>query len=80
MKPIVIRELLEKVASIIKPYGPLEALVAKAEKYLAERAYRHVLVVCRRIFELSPNSPVAYMLMGDAFKGPGHGGGDDQRL
>jgi tetratricopeptide (TPR) repeat protein len=68
-KPVIINQLLNKVASIIKPHGNLEKLIAGAEEYLKQGSYRHVLVICKKIFETYPDSAVAYMLMGDAYKG-----------
>jgi tetratricopeptide (TPR) repeat protein len=68
-KPIVINQLLEKVASIIKPHGKLSKLIKAAEEYLKQGSFRYVLTICRRIFETDPDCAVAYMLMGDAFRG-----------
>jgi tetratricopeptide (TPR) repeat protein len=68
-KPIAINQLIAKVALIIKPHGQLYQLIQAAEDYLAKGSYRHVLTICRKIFETHPDNPVAYMLMGDAFKG-----------
>ena len=79
-KPIAINQLITKVASIIKPHGQLQKLIETAEDYLASGSFRHVLTICRKIFETNTENPVAYMLMGDAFKGLEMGRGDDQRL
>ena len=68
-KPIAINQLVAKVSSIIKPHGQLYKLIQAAENYLEQGSYRHVLTICRKIFETHPDNPVAFMLMGDAFKG-----------
>lgn len=69
IKPVIINQLLLKVASIIKPHGNLERFISGAEEYLKQGSYRHVLVICKKIFETYPDSAIAYMLMGDAYRG-----------
>ena len=68
-KPIDINTLLLKIAFNIKPPGQVEQLVKNAEECLKNNAFRMALGVCRRIFDIQPNSPVAYMIMGDAYRG-----------
>lgn len=68
-KPIDINTLLLKIAFNIKPPGQVEQLVKNAEECLKNNAFRMALGVCRRIFEIQPNSPAAYMIMGDAYRG-----------
>jgi len=67
-KPIDINTLLLKVAFNIKPPGEVEKLVHNAEECLKNNAFRMALGICRRIFEIQPNSPAAYMIMGDAYR------------
>lgn len=69
IKPVVINQLLAKVATVIKPHGNLEKLIHAAEDYLQQGAYRQALTICRKIFESNPDSAVAHMLMGDAYQG-----------
>lgn len=69
IKPVVINQLVCKVASVIRPHGTLEKLIAGAEEFIQQGAFNHVLTICRKIFETHPNSAVTYMLMGDAYRG-----------
>lgn len=69
IKPVITNQLVNKVASVIKPHGTLEKLIAGAEEFLNQGAFNHVLTICRKIFETRPNSAVTYMLMGDAYRG-----------
>jgi len=67
VKPIILNQLVPKVASVIMPYGPVARLIAAAEEHLAQRAYNNVLTICSKIFEIKQDSAVAHMLMGDAY-------------
>ena len=67
VKPIILNQLVPKVASVILPYGPVARLIAAAEEHLAQRAYKNVLTICSKIFEIKQDSAVAHMLMGDAY-------------
>ncbi len=69
VKPVIINQLIHKVASVIKPHTALNKLIAAAEEFLEQGSYQHVLAICRKIFESHPNSAVTYMLMGDAYRG-----------
>jgi len=67
VKPIILNQLVPKVASVIMPYGPVARLIAAAEEHLSQRAYKNVLTICSKIFEIKQDSAVAHMLMGDAY-------------
>jgi tetratricopeptide (TPR) repeat protein len=67
VKPIILNQLVPKVASVIMPYGPVARLIAAAEEHLSQRAYNNVLTICSKIFEIKQDSAVAHMLMGDAY-------------
>lgn len=69
VKPVVINQLIPKTASVIKPQGAMERLIKAAEDFLEDKAYNNVLSICRKIFETNPQSAVACMLMGDAYRG-----------
>jgi tetratricopeptide (TPR) repeat protein len=69
VKPVVINQLLAKVASIIKPHGNLDKLIQGAKQYLEQGSFRHVLIICKKIFETNPDSAVACLYMGDAHRG-----------
>ncbi len=68
-KPVITAQLVSKVANIIEPHGPAEKLVQAAEEYLEQKAFRIVLTLCSKLFEVNPESAVGAMLMGDAYKG-----------
>lgn len=68
-KPIVINALILKIAYVIKPPGLLEELIQAAEQCLESGSFKFALSTCRRIFEIRPDSAVAHMIMGDAYKG-----------
>ena len=69
VKPVVINLMLVKIAQVIMPPGNLEKLIQTAEGCVERKAYRFALQACRRIFEIKPDSAVAYMIMGEAYKG-----------
>lgn len=68
-KPVIINVMLVKIAHVIKPPGELERRIAAAEECLKNKAYRFALKACAHIFELKPDSAVAYMIMGEAYEG-----------
>lgn len=67
-KPIIVNALLIKIAHIIKPPGELERLVTMAEESLKVGSYKLALKTCSRIFQIKPDSAVAYLIMGDVYK------------
>ena len=68
IKPIVVNVLIAKIALAIKPDGDLERLIQMAEHCLHTKSYRFALQACRRIFDVKPDSAVAYLIMGDAYR------------
>jgi tetratricopeptide (TPR) repeat protein len=69
LKPVVINLLLVKIAQVIKPPGELEKRIQEAEECLKNGAYRFALKACKKVFEIKPDSAVAYMIMGEAYEG-----------
>lgn len=67
-KPVDLNTLLIKIALNIKPAGQLDKLVKNAEECLKNEAYRMALGQCAKIFQIQPNNPAAYMIMGDAYR------------
>lgn len=69
VKPVIMAQLVAKTASVIRPHGQADKLVQAAEEYLEQGSFRNVLTICRKLFEMNPESAVGHMLMGDAYKG-----------
>jgi tetratricopeptide (TPR) repeat protein len=68
-KPVIINVLLVKIAQVIMPPGELEMRIQAAEECLKNKAYRFALKACQRIFEIKPDSAVAFLIMGEAYQG-----------
>lgn len=66
-KPVSIDTLVEKMAGAIKPQGKISQLVHEAKTLLEQGATKKVMEISREILKLKPKSPVALMLMGDAY-------------
>ena len=66
-KPVSIDTLVEKMAGAIKPQGKISQLVQEGKKLLEAGATKKVMEISREILKLKAKSPVALMLMGDAY-------------
>ena len=66
-KPVSVDTLVEKMAGAIKPQGRISQLVQEARSCLDLGDTAKVKQLAQEILRLKDKSPVAYMLMGDAF-------------
>jgi len=66
-KPVSIDTLVEKMAGAIKPQGKISQLVQEGKKLLEAGATKKVMEISCEILKLKAKSPVALMLMGDAY-------------
>ncbi|MDP3428432.1 MAG: tetratricopeptide repeat protein [Humidesulfovibrio sp.] len=65
-KPVSVGTLIEKMAGAIKPQGKLSQLVQEAKRLLDLGDTVKVKLICKAILKVKDNSPVAFMLLGDA--------------
>ena len=66
-KPVSLDTLIEKMAGAIKPQGKISQLVQEARTCLDLGDTAKVKQIAQEILRLKDKSPVAFMLMGDAF-------------
>jgi tetratricopeptide (TPR) repeat protein len=66
-KPVSIDTLVEKMAGAIKPQGKISQLVQEAKRQLEQGDTQKAMETSREILKLKAKSPVALMLMGDAY-------------
>jgi len=66
-KPVSIDTLVEKMAGAIKPQGKISQLVQDARKALDQGDTKRVMEISQEILKLKAKSPVALMLIGDAY-------------
>lgn len=66
-KPVSIDTLVEKMAGAIKPQGKISQLVQEARRCLDQGDTAKVKQISQEILRLKEKSPVAFMLLGDAF-------------
>lgn len=66
-KPVSIDTLVEKMAGAIKPQGKISQLVQEARACLELGDTAKVKQIAQEILRLKDKSPVAFMLLGDAF-------------
>ncbi len=65
-KPVSVGTLIEKMAGAIKPQGKLSQLVQEAKRLLELGDTVKAKLISKAILKIKPNSPVAFMLLGDA--------------
>lgn len=70
-KPVSIDTLVEKMAGAIKPQGRISQLVQEARASLEAGDTAKAKQISAEILRLKEKSPVAYMLLGDAFLAEG---------
>ncbi|MDR3641606.1 MAG: tetratricopeptide repeat protein [Humidesulfovibrio sp.] len=66
-KPVSIDTLVEKMAGAIKPQGKISQLVQEGKRLLELGETKKVMEISQEILKLKAKSPVALMLMGDAY-------------
>jgi tetratricopeptide (TPR) repeat protein len=66
-KPVSIDTLIEKMAGAIKPRSKLSQLVQDARYHLDLGEFDTVFKVCELILSMKQESPIAFMLRGEAF-------------
>lgn len=66
-KPASTDTLVEKMAGAIKPHGKISQLVQEARRHLELGDTKAAVQVSESILSIKGNSPVALMLMGDAY-------------
>jgi tetratricopeptide (TPR) repeat protein len=66
-KPVSVDTLVEKMAGAIKPQGRISQLVQEGRRLLELGETAKVMDISRAILKLKERSPVALMLMGDAY-------------
>jgi len=66
-KPVSLDTLIEKMAGAIKPQGKISQLVQEARTSLEQGDTAKVKQIAQEILRLKDKSPVAFMLLGDAF-------------
>lgn len=65
-KPVSVGTLIEKMAGAIKPQGKLSQLVQEARRLLDLGDTAKAKLISKAILKVKDNSPVAFMLLGDA--------------
>ncbi len=70
-KPISVDQLIEKIASTVKPPSQLMALIERGKKLILIKEYEKALKIATKVLEVKPNSPAGLMLKGDALKSLG---------
>jgi len=65
-KPVSVGTLIEKMAGAIKPQGKLGQLVQEARRLLELGETTRVKLISKAILKIKDDSPVAFMLLGDA--------------
>ena len=65
-KPVSVGTLLEKMAGAIKPQGKINQLVQGARRLLELGEIEKAKKISEMILKIKPDSPVAYMLLGDS--------------
>lgn len=68
-KPIAISSIIEKLAFAIAPQGRLSKLIDQGKKLLEAGTWGEALLVAGKILEQKPESAVAFMIKGDAYRG-----------
>ena len=66
-KPASIKDIIEKLAFLVKPPEKLSMLMDKGKALLAGGQAERVLGICEKILAIKPGSPAALMLQGDAY-------------
>jgi tetratricopeptide (TPR) repeat protein len=66
-KPVSVDTLIEKMAGAIKPQGKISQLVQEARRLLELGETAKVMQISQSILKIKEKSPVALMLMGDAY-------------
>ena len=66
-KPVSVDTLIEKMAGAIKPQGKISQLVQEARRLLELGETKKVKQISEAILKIKEGSPVALMLLGDAF-------------
>lgn len=66
-KPVSVDTLVEKMAGAIKPQGRISQLVQEARNSLDQGDTSKAKQIAQEILRLKEKSPVAFMLLGDAF-------------
>ncbi|MDI3492170.1 MAG: hypothetical protein PWP17_52 [Desulfomicrobiaceae bacterium] len=70
-KPISVASVIEKMAFTIAPQGQMGRYIDRARRSLEMGSYEEAMRIASVVLQLKPDSAVAYMLMGDAYKGMG---------
>jgi tetratricopeptide (TPR) repeat protein len=65
-KPISPDMLIEKIAFTIKPRGQIGELIDAGKSYNEHGRHEDAATLARQVLELKPNSPAAYILLGDS--------------
>lgn len=67
-KPVSANTLIEKLAFTLRPQSKLGQAIDLAKDLMARKQYTEALATCRKILELKPGSPAAYLIIGDTHR------------
>lgn len=70
-KPISVASIIEKMAFTIAPQGQISRYVDRARRSLELGSYEEAMRIASVVLQLKPDSAIAYMILGDAYKGMG---------
>lgn len=70
-KPISLNNLVEKIASTIKPQSKFGEIVDKGKALLAKGAFETAQQLAEKLLQLKPGSAAALMILGDSLHGQG---------
>ncbi len=65
-KPISLNNLVEKVASTLKPQSKIGEIIEKGKALLAKGTYEAALKLAEKLLQIKPGSAAALMIKGDA--------------
>lgn len=70
-KPVSVASIIEKMAFTIAPQSQMGRYIDRARRSLEMGSYEEAMRIASVVLQLKPDSAIAYMLMGDAYKGMG---------
>lgn len=70
-KPISLNSLIEKIYFTLKPPTKIKKLLEGAREYIKKGEYDKAIKVCEKVLSIKPNSPGAFLVMGDVYKAMG---------
>lgn len=68
VKPISGADLMEKMATSLKPPSAIKQLLDKARSFIVRNVGLDALKITRKVLEVKPDSAAGYVVMGDALK------------